>query len=49
MKCRHLRCVLQTLTAAQKVVRVELAEGILWALAKHKRSHFQFLFTGDAS
>jgi hypothetical protein len=49
MKCRHLRWVPHTLTAAQKVVRVELAERILQALAKHERSHFHFLFTGDES
>jgi hypothetical protein len=47
MKCRHLRWVPQTLTAAQKVVRVKLAECMSQALAKHERSHFNFLFTCD--
>jgi hypothetical protein len=37
------------LTAAQKVVRVEFAERMRQALAKHHRSHFYFLFTGDDS
>jgi hypothetical protein len=49
MKCRHLRWVPHTLTAAQKVVRVELAECMLQALTTHERSHFHFLFTGDES
>jgi hypothetical protein len=49
MKCRHLRCVPHTLTAAQKVVRIELAQRMLQALAKHERSHCHFLFTGDES
>jgi hypothetical protein len=49
MKCRHLRWVLHTLAATQKVVRVELAERMLLALAKHERSHPHFLFTGDES
>jgi hypothetical protein len=47
MKLRHLRWVPHALTAAQKVVRVELAKGMLQALAKHEPSHFLFLFTGD--
>jgi hypothetical protein len=37
------------LTLAQKVVRVELAERMLQALANHQRSYFHFLFTGDES
>jgi hypothetical protein len=49
MKCRHLRWVPHTLTAVQKVVRAELAERKLQALAKHERSHFHFSFTGDES
>jgi hypothetical protein len=49
MKCRHLRWVPHMLTAAQRVVRVELAERMLQALAKYERSHFHFLFTGDES
>jgi hypothetical protein len=47
MECRHLRWARHALTAAQKVVHVELAERMLQALAKHERSHFHFLFTGD--
>jgi AraC-like DNA-binding protein len=49
MKCRHLRSMPHMLTAAQKVVRVELAQRMLQALAKHNRSHFHFLFTADES
>jgi hypothetical protein len=49
MKCRHLRWLPQTLTATQNVVRVELAERMLQALAKHERNHFHSLFTGDES
>jgi hypothetical protein len=49
MKCCHLRRVPHTLTAAQKVVRVELSELMREALSKHERSHFRFLFTGDES
>jgi hypothetical protein len=49
MKYRHFHCVLHTLTAAQKVVRIELVERMLQALAKHKRCHFHFRFTGDES
>jgi predicted transcriptional regulator len=40
MKCRHLRCMPHTLAAVHKVVRVELAQRMLRALAKHKSSHF---------
>jgi hypothetical protein len=47
MKFRHLHWVPYTLTAAQKVEGVELAERMLQALAKYKRSHFHFLFTGE--
>jgi hypothetical protein len=49
MKCRHLLWVPHTLTAAQKVVHVELAERMLQALAKHKCGHFHVLFIGDES
>jgi hypothetical protein len=49
MKCRDLRWVPHTLTTAQKVVRVELAERMLQALANHERSHFHFLFIDDES
>jgi hypothetical protein len=47
MKCRHLRWVPHTLTTAQKVVRAELAQSTLQALAKHQHTHFHFLLTGD--
>jgi AraC-like DNA-binding protein len=49
MECRHLLCVPHTLIAAQKVVRVELAQRMSEALAKHTHSHFHFLFTGGKS
>jgi hypothetical protein len=49
MKCRHLRWVPHTLAAAQKVIRVELAHRMPRGLAKQKRSHFHFMFTGDES
>jgi hypothetical protein len=45
MRCHYLRWVPHTLPAGQKVVRGELAERMLQALAKHERSHFHFLFT----
>jgi hypothetical protein len=47
MKFRHLHWVPHTLTTAQKRERVELAERMLQALAKYKRNHFHFLFTGE--
>jgi hypothetical protein len=47
MKCRHLFWMPHTLTAAQKVVRVELEQRTFQALAKHKRSHFHFSFIRD--
>jgi hypothetical protein len=47
MKCRHLRWVPHTLTPAQKLMRAELAQGMLQALAKHKHTNYYFLFTGD--
>jgi hypothetical protein len=49
MMCRHLRWMPQMLTAAQKVVRVKLAERTPQALAKHERNHFHFLFAGNES
>jgi hypothetical protein len=49
MKCRHLRCVPHTLTAAREVVRVELTERMRQALAKRARSHFHLLFIGEQS
>jgi hypothetical protein len=47
MKCRHLRWVSHTMTAAQKVMRVGLAQSALQALAKHQHTNFHFLFTCD--
>jgi hypothetical protein len=47
MKCRHLRWVSQALRAAEKVMRAELAQSTLQALAKHEHVNFLFLFTGD--
>jgi hypothetical protein len=41
--------VSHTLTAAQKVIRVKLAQHMIQVLVKYKRSHFHFLFTGDES
>jgi hypothetical protein len=38
-----------TLTPAQKVMRVELAQSMLQALAKHEHANYHFLFTGDQS
>jgi hypothetical protein len=49
MKCRHMLWVSHTLAAAQRVVRVELEQFMLRALAKHKRSHVHFVFAGDES
>jgi predicted transcriptional regulator len=49
MKCRHLRWVLHTLTPAQKMMRTELAQSMLQALAKHKHMIYHYLFTGDES
>jgi hypothetical protein len=47
MKYRYLRCVPHTLTAAQKLIRAELAHSTLQALVKHQHINFHFLFTGD--
>jgi predicted transcriptional regulator len=40
MKCRHVRCVPHTLTPAQKLMRAELAQGMLQALAKHEHMNY---------
>jgi hypothetical protein len=37
------------LTPAQKVMRTELAQSMLQALAKHEHMSYHFLFTGDES
>jgi hypothetical protein len=47
MKYGHFCWVTHTLTAAQKVMRAELAQNTLQALAKHQHTNFHFLFTGD--
>jgi N-acetyl-beta-hexosaminidase len=49
MKRWQLRSAPRTLTAAQRPVRVELAQRVLQGLAKHKQNHFHFLFTGEES
>jgi N-acetyl-beta-hexosaminidase len=49
MKRGQLRWAPRTLTAAQRLVRVKLAQRMLQALAKHKQNHFHFLFTGGES
>jgi hypothetical protein len=49
MKCRHFGWVPHASTAAQQVVRVQLAQRMPQALAKHKHNHFHFLFAGDES
>jgi hypothetical protein len=49
MKPCHLDWVPHTLTAVQKVVRVELAQRMLQEPAKRKRAHFHFLFTASES
>jgi hypothetical protein len=49
MKWRRSRWVPHTFTAAQKVIRVELAQRMPQVLEKHKRGHFHFLCTGDES
>jgi hypothetical protein len=38
-----------TLTPAQKLMRAELAQSMLQALAKHEHTNNHFLFTGDES
>jgi hypothetical protein len=47
MKFPHFRWVPHTLMFAQKVMRAELAQSTLQALAKHQHTNFHFLFTGD--
>jgi hypothetical protein len=47
MRCRQLRWVPHTLTPGQKLIRAELAQSMLQALAKHKHTNYHFLFTGD--
>jgi hypothetical protein len=49
MKCRHLRWVPHTLTYAQKLMRAELVQSMLQALAKHEHTNYHFLFTGNES
>jgi hypothetical protein len=49
MKCQHLRCVPHKLTPAQRVMRTELAQSMLEALAKHEHTNYHFLFTNDES
>jgi hypothetical protein len=49
IKYRHLRWVSHTLTPAQKLMRAELAQSMLQALAKHGPKNYHFLFTGDKS
>jgi hypothetical protein len=49
MMSRHVRRVPHTLTAAQKLMRAELAQSMLQALAKHGHTNYHFLFTGDES
>jgi hypothetical protein len=49
MKCRHLRRVPHTLTHAQKLMRAELAQSMLQALAKHEHTNYHSLFSGDES
>jgi hypothetical protein len=47
MKLRHLHWVPHTLTPAWKLMRAELAQSMLQALAKHEQTNDQFLFTND--
>jgi hypothetical protein len=49
MMCRRLRWVPHTLTPAQKLMRAELAQSTLLALAKHEHTNYHFPFTGDES
>jgi hypothetical protein len=42
MKSRHLRWMPHTLTAAQKVIRAELAQRTLQALAEHQHTDVPF-------
>jgi hypothetical protein len=49
MKLRHLHWVPHTFTPAQKLMRAELAQSMLQALAKHEHANYHFLFTGDQS
>jgi hypothetical protein len=49
IKCRHLHWVPHTWTPAQKVMRTELAQSMLQALAKHEHTNYHFLFTRDES
>jgi predicted transcriptional regulator len=49
MKCRYLRWVSHTLTPAQKVMRIELAQSMLQASAKHEYMKYHFFFTADES
>jgi hypothetical protein len=44
MKCRHVRWVPHTLTPAQKLMRAELAQIMLQALAKHQHGNYHFPF-----
>jgi hypothetical protein len=41
--------VLHTLTPAQKLMRAELPQSMLQALAKHEHKNYRLLFTGDES
>jgi predicted transcriptional regulator len=49
MKCWHLRLVSHALTLAQKLMRAELAQSMLQALAKHEHTNHHVPFTGDES
>jgi hypothetical protein len=49
MKLRHLHWVPHALAPTQKLMRAELAQSTLQALAKHEHTNFHFLFTGDES
>jgi histone-lysine N-methyltransferase SETMAR len=49
MKFRHLHWVPHTLTPVQKLMRAELAQSMLQALAKHEHTNHHFPFTGDES
>jgi hypothetical protein len=46
MKFRHLRRVPHTLMAAQQVMRAELAQSTLEALAKRQHTDFHFFLHG---
>jgi hypothetical protein len=42
MKCRRLRWVPHTFTPAQKLMRAELAQSMLQALAEHEHTNYHF-------